>query len=143
MRIFVPLILLAILFLSCSRQDIHPTEGRLVGEWDFLYEYLADGTTTDSFTTSVGTTHPYAMLGFEYSSGFILNEDESFQISWYSQISQPFDGQKWELVKDTLLLTPREDGPVYQYLISNLSRDGLDFENLDKGVKWRLMRVGE
>lgn len=137
------LILLAVIALSCSRRIIRPTEVRLLGEWDFLYEYLADGTKTDSFTTSVGSTHPYAMLGFEYSSGFVLNEDESFLITWYSRESQAFDGHKWELKKDTLVLTPREDGPSYHYLVSNLSRNGLDFENLDRGVKWRLMRVEE
>jgi hypothetical protein len=137
--LFVSASLLFTLLLACSRPDLRSTEDALVGEWDFLYEYVADGTTTDSFRTSFNTSHPYAMLQYTYSSGFVLHEDRSFHVTWYGELGE--HGHRWALATDSLILTPDEAGRSYSFPLSDLGPEAMDLTHSQGKV--RMIRISD
>lgn len=109
-------------FLSCKVNDqLDEPELSIIGEWEYQYQLLSDG--TKDFD------NPYALLEFEYSDGFILNEDHTGSSVWYDKINGSFS---WTRNDMKLIITvSREDSSVdyFEYQISKLEESAMEFQS--------------
>lgn len=109
------------LITSCKKDDnpIEPIPG-VIGQWEYEYEILDDGTKVFD--------NPYALLEFEYSDGFILNDNNTGNSIWYDNINSAFE---WRMDNSTLIISvTRTDNSIdsFEYQISNLDENSMEFE---------------
>lgn len=121
-----------ILLTSCKKDEkkIEPTPS-IVGQWVYEYELLSDGTKVFD--------NPYALLEFEYSDGFILNEDNTGNSVWYNDINGDFE---WSSDNSILTISvTRSNGSIdkFEYQISDLNESSMGFES-PKGHKYLMIK---
>lgn len=71
---------LLLFFSACTKNKI---ENNLIGTWEFEYEILKFG--------SKNYDNPAYLMNFEYSDGFILNEDGTGSTIWYGNQNSEFE----------------------------------------------------
>ena len=121
--------LVMMLFIcSCKKEKI---KRDLTGTWVYEYEIMEDG--TKKYDT------PYALMDFNYSDGFILNNDGSGSTIWYDT---PNGDIEWSSAKDKLIIHNQYlNGELtdYEYSIEEVKTTSLMFENY-KGKKYYMKK---
>ncbi|MTB50751.1 hypothetical protein [Lewinella sp. W8] len=116
------LILLAtlLLLISCEKERMTDPEVISLGKWVYVYELREDGTRDFE--------NPYALLEFEYSDGFILNEDGTGHSIWYDNINDDFTWRRNGGILTFVVEHP--DGTIdeYEYHYSPESPTSLFFD---------------
>ncbi len=120
-------LILAFIVLGCNKDD----NQTLIGEWGYEYELMDDGTKNYE--------HPYALLEYEYSDGFILKKDKSGNPIWNENINGEFEWTKnWNKL---LLYVTRDDNSIdeFNFKISNVTNTSMFFET-PKGHKYKMKK---
>lgn len=118
------LVVAVLFFSSCKKQKI---ERDLTGTWVYEYEIMEDGTKKYD--------NPYALMDFNYSDGFILNDDGSGSTIWYDN---PNGDIEWSNTNNKLIIHGQYwNGELtdYEYSIEDVKSTSLIFENY-KGHKY-------
>ena len=131
------LLLPALLFLACSQTD-HPAAIRqkLLGRWEVAWEI----TPTDSINYLNNPARPcfYALLPYDYNSGFQLWENGRYDLIWCAKNKGQFvDG--WEFKNDQLHF-PWPDQKEVVFSLENLSEESLDLISHDT-IRYHLIRL--
>ena len=114
---FSPFVFMSIFLLGCEKK-IEP-EISLLGEWISEYEIMEDG--TKNFDD------PYAILVFEYSNGFILEENGQGSSIWNGAINGAFE---WTKMDNKILMFvpgPNNSTSTFEFQISNVTNESMDF----------------
>lgn len=110
-------IILVLGITSCQKEKPMNLENSLIGEWTHEYEITEEG--LKNFD------QPYALLEFNYSDGFILNEDGLGKSVWLESTNDDFE---WEFNNPKLIFSlKRSDDTIdkFEFLISNLTENSL------------------
>lgn len=114
----IGLVLLS-LSISCTKTDTDISESNLIGEWNYVYELLDDGTQIYD--------DPFALLEFNYSDGFRLNENNTGNSIWFDSINGDFE---WVIQDDKLIFTITLDKDTikdFEYTISDFNQNTMMF----------------
>ena len=110
----------ALLIISaCNKPE--KIKSHLEGTWVCEYEIMEDG--------SKNFSAPYALVDFNYSDGFTLNEDGTGSTMWYGA---PNGDIEWSNTKEKLIIHDQYwNGELinYEYSIENVTSSSMEFEN--------------
>lgn len=128
------LTLIAILMVViCCQKDDHKMDStnEIIGKWIYEYELKSDG--TKDFD------NPYALLEFEYSDGFILNEEGTGSSVWYDSINGNFEWLSDNRNSKLIISVIRTDNSIdeFEYSMSILDENSMEFET-PKGHIYRM-----
>jgi hypothetical protein len=118
--------LLALGFFACKKKIV---ENNLVGEWKYEYRLLEDGTRDYQ--------EPYALLGWNYSDGFILYEDGTGYSVWYDSINS--DKFAWSNTRNLMTMQvtqPNNEIHEFDYTITEVKENSMFLEDVNKGNKY-------
>lgn len=121
-------VILMLFISACKKEKI---EWDLTGTWVYEYEIMEDGTKKYN--------NPYALMDFNYSDGFILNDDGSGSTIWYDT---PNGDIEWSGTKNKLIIHDQYlNGELtdYEYSIEEVKSTSLIFENY-KGQKYYMKK---
>lgn len=105
---------------ACKKNRI---ENNLIGTWECEYEILEDGTKDYDA--------PYAIMDFQYSDGFILNEDGTGSTIWYDVSNSEIE---WSSTKNKLIIHNQYlagELTDYEFSIKDVKSNSMVFENYE------------
>lgn len=130
--LFFTIVVALILITSCQKDDNQiESIPSVVGQWKYEYEILSDGTKVFD--------NPYALLEFEYSDGFILNDNNTGNSVWYDKVNGDFE---WTTNNSILIISiTKSDNSIdkFEYQISNLNEKSMELET-PKGAKYLMKK---
>lgn len=112
------LLLISFIFLSCNREDV--IDPQLIGKWEAKYSFSINSDTT---FYQKGTQFPcaYAILPYDYNSGFELIDESTGDLIWCGGNKSDFF--KWSY-KDQILEVEYEDS-FYEIFIDERTNNSM------------------